>query len=184
LKKTSLEWTAVYVGMFLDYYILDHPTHINIVPNPIDVRNNVASIPGSGDNPVHLTYTFDVGKYTAALLGLEKWEQNYYITGDQKTWNEVVAVVEKAKGVKFEVTYDSVEKLESGKISELPGNSQSSKASGGEAADPVVQRMRATFALWFTQGLAAKRDGVSLNEIFRDIEPLTLESAWRNYKAE
>ncbi|KAF2651594.1 NAD(P)-binding protein [Lophiostoma macrostomum CBS 122681] len=178
LKQTSLEWTAVYTGLFLDYYILNHPTHLNIVSIPVDVRNDIAGIPGSGDDPVHFTYSFDVGTYTAALLGLEKWDQNYYVAGDQKTWNEVIEIVEKAKGVKFEVQYDSLEKLESGQITELPAHHQLAEALGGEAARPMIRGMWSTFGLWFTQGLGAKRDGVFLAEKFPEIQPLTLEHAW------
>jgi hypothetical protein len=37
------------------------------------------------------------------------------------------------------------------------------------------------FRLWQIQGLASKREGVCLGEVVREIEPLTLEKAWKGY---
>jgi hypothetical protein len=43
------------------------------LPIIIDVANNAAAIPGSGNVPVAFTHTTDVANFTAKLLNLEKW---------------------------------------------------------------------------------------------------------------
>jgi nucleoside-diphosphate-sugar epimerase len=183
LKRTNLKWTSIYTGLFLDYIIVNHPTHLRPNAQLVDVDKNVAGIPGTGNDPVHFTYSYDVAKYTAALLALETWEQNYYIAGDVKTWNEVVEIVERAKGVKFEVVYDPVENLKKGEVKEMLGQRQSGEALGGEKNKEVLRRIAVMFRLWFTEGLAADREGVSLNKVLPEIEPLTLEKAWAGYQA-
>jgi hypothetical protein len=182
LKNTSLEWTQIYTGLFLDYIILNHPTHMRPIAKMVDVENNVAGLPGTGSDPIHFTYSYDVAKYTAALLALEKWEQNYYIAGDIKTWKEVVEIVEKAKGVKFNVVYDPIENLEKGEINEIPGQQSAGAALGGEKNKEMLRRMAVMFRMWQIQGLASKREGVCLNDMATEIEPLTLEKAWEHYQ--
>lgn len=147
----------------------------------IDIDNNAAIMPGTGSGPVHFTYSYDVAKYTAALFALPKWEQNYYVAGGIKTWKEVVEVIERAKGVKFVVVCDSVENLEKGEINDMPGQRQSGDAGdalGGENNKERPRRMMVMFRLWFTQGMASECEGVFLNEVAPEVEPLTLEKAW------
>jgi nucleoside-diphosphate-sugar epimerase len=152
------------------------------IPKIVDVENNVAGLPGTGTDAIHFTYSFDVAKFTAALLALEKWERNYYVAGDIKTWNEVVEIVERAKGVKFKVVYDPVENLERGVINEIPGQRSAGAALGGEKNKEMLRRMAVMFRLWQIQGLASKREGVCLNEVVSEVEPLTLEKAWEGYE--
>jgi hypothetical protein len=181
LNKTGLEWTQIYTGFFLDYIIVNHPTHMRPIAKIVDVENNVAGLPGTGSNPIHFTYSYDVAKYTAALLAMDTWEKNYYIAGDIQTWSSVVEVVERAKGVKFDVVYDSRECLEKGEIKEIPGQRSAGDALGGEKNREMLRRMAVNFRLWQIQGLASKREGVCLGEVVREIEPLTLEKAWKGY---
>ncbi|KAL6230070.1 hypothetical protein BDW75DRAFT_234693 [Aspergillus navahoensis] len=61
-STTSLEYTFVSNGFFLDFFgmprvktYLDHQLVF-----AVDVANNVAAIPGSGDVPIVFTHTFDV----------------------------------------------------------------------------------------------------------------------------
>lgn len=65
----------------------------------LDVANDAAGIPGSGDVPVVFTHSFDVAKYTARLLSLDKWEKESYVIGDKLTWNEFRKLAEEAKGM-------------------------------------------------------------------------------------
>jgi hypothetical protein len=171
LKKTSLEWTQIYTGLFLDYFIVNHPSHVKPPFLLVDVHNDVATIPGTGNDPIHFTYTFDVAKYTAALLAFDAWEQNYYVVGDVKSWNELVEIIERAKGVKFGVNYSPVEMLKRDEMYSVPDKS------GEKTAGMLPDRM-AKSGLWFTQGLAAKREGVCLNELVEEVNPLTFEAAW------
>ena len=101
LEKTkSLEWTTVLNGFFLDYFgIPKVKSYLQPTTIVLDIANDCAGIPGSGDVPVVLTHSFDVAKYTARLLGLDKWEKESYVIGDRLTWNEFLKLAEEAKGI-------------------------------------------------------------------------------------
>jgi hypothetical protein len=177
LSKTDLTWTAFYNGIFLDYYAPGFPSYVTVFPTAVDVQANAAGIPGSGDYPVYFTHTSDIGKYVVAALGLSKWEQKYFIVGDKKTWNQVVELGERIKGVKFDVSYDSVEKLKEGRVTELPIHVEKYALFGGEAAKPFVQATMSLHGLWFTEGDGEYGPGSYLNEIFSEIKPVSLEDA-------
>lgn len=69
----------------------------------LDIQHRVAGIPGSGNTPVVLTTTKDVGKFVVASLGLEKWSERSIMVGDRKTWNEILAIAEKATGMMISI---------------------------------------------------------------------------------
>jgi nucleoside-diphosphate-sugar epimerase len=173
---TSLEWTAIFPGVFLDFYALSIPSHVPNNAMALDIVGNAAAIPGTGTYPMYFTHSTDVAKYTVALLGLEKWESKYFIVGDTKTWNEVIAMAEAAKGVKFDVAYDPLDKLSKGEITELPGHRATYEAFGGPAAKPFFQKMISQLAVWMAEG-QIKWERPLLNEMFPEIEPLTVEKA-------
>lgn len=145
------------------------------------MAHNSAGIPGDGDAPVTLTYTFDVARFVVAALGLESWPANHElrVVGDEVTFNELVAVAEEVKGVKFEVAYDSVEDLTASRITELPGHA----ASYDKFPKERLQWFLAIFELWMATGRArVPREG-SLNEMFPDIKPLTVREMMERYWA-
>ena len=176
VEATSLEWTAIFPCIFTDFYGLSVPSYVPKTAMAIDIDGNAAAIPGSGTYPLNFTHTIDIAKYTVALLGQSKWETNYFISGDVKTWNEVIAIAEAAKGVKFDVVYDSIEKLQKGEISELPGHVAMYEALGGAAAKPAFQGVLAQLAVWMAEG-KIKSERPLLNELFPDVEPVTVEQA-------
>ncbi|KAM0202706.1 hypothetical protein ACHAPA_012289 [Fusarium lateritium] len=175
----SLEWTAVLNGFFLDYFGMPKVTsYLQPTTLVLDIANNSAGIPGSGDVPVVFTHSFDVARYTARLLGLDKWEKESYVIGDKLTWNEFLKLAEEAKGTKFNVTYDSVEQLREGKITELPAH----KYAYDFVPKEVLQSMLAYFGTMFENGQFDFKSKKTLNDAFPDIEPLTaekiLEQGW------
>jgi hypothetical protein len=176
LPTTSLEWTAIFPGIFLDFYALSIPSHVPHMALGVDINANVAGIPGSGTYPNYFTHTVDIAKYTVAVLGIKKWETKYFIVGDTKTWNEFLSIAEEAKGVKFEVTYDPIEKLKKGEVTELPGHKAVYEMFGGEAAKPMFQQMVAQLSVWMAEG-QMKYKGPFLNEMFPDIKPVTVQQA-------
>ncbi|KAH7147189.1 hypothetical protein B0J13DRAFT_584505 [Dactylonectria estremocensis] len=124
LEATStLEYTAVLNGYFADYWVAPK---VKSYQDPlllvVDIPNNFAAIPGSGNELVAFTHTFDVARFVAALVGAPKWEKESYIIGDKVSWNQFVQYAEEAKGTKFTVKTDSVEELKKGQITELPSN--------------------------------------------------------------
>ncbi|KAK1509223.1 uncharacterized protein CCOS01_15739 [Colletotrichum costaricense] len=183
LKETKdLEYTVVHNGFFLDYWATPIvPSYMSPFTLFIDIPGNAAAIPGSGNTPSAFTHTKDVGKFVAAALDLDKWEPDTFIVGDKVTFNQFVQLAEAAKGTKFNVAYDSVEKLKTGQTTELPSQVPAYQFFPKEA----YQGMASVFGLWFENGSfdippAGKR---TLNQIFPDIKAWTvkeiLETAWK-----
>ncbi|KAF3011158.1 hypothetical protein E8E13_011507 [Curvularia kusanoi] len=175
LTKTNLEWTVIHPGIFLEYYVSGLPTYVERFPVAVDIDADVAGIPGSGKIPVSFTYTFDIGRYVTKLLSLEKWEKEYLLAGDNKTWDDVVSTVQAAKGVQMEVTYDSPEKLQSGRVTEIPGYKKLYEAFGDV---DVAKQIVAQYGLWMEEGAFHYASGNLLNELFPEIKPLSMQEAW------
>ena len=99
LKKTNLEWTVFHNGFFMDYWglpgVKSHMTPFTLF---IDMANNAAGIPGSGNVPVAFTHTTDVAKYVVTILDSPKWDETTTVIGDKVTWNEFVRLAEEIKG--------------------------------------------------------------------------------------
>ena len=74
------------------------PSHMPNITMILDIPNNAAAIPGSGNVPVIFTHTRDVAKFVAASLDLDTWEPETYVMGDRLTFNELLALAEEAKG--------------------------------------------------------------------------------------
>jgi nucleoside-diphosphate-sugar epimerase len=99
LAKTNLEWSVVLNGIFLDYFSAP-PIKSYLAPNAfvIDMANNTAAIPGTGDEMVTFTHTFDVAKFLVAALDLAKWPRELRISGDEMTFKDFVKLAEEIKG--------------------------------------------------------------------------------------
>lgn len=99
LEKSSLEWTAIYNGHFLDYWGMPKvKSYLNPVTMFLDIGAAKAGIPGSGTTPAVFTYSGDVARFTAAALTLEKWEKESYVIGTKICWNDFVKVAEDVRG--------------------------------------------------------------------------------------
>ncbi|KAK7710200.1 hypothetical protein SLS64_002313 [Diaporthe eres] len=180
LEATSLEWAVVHNGTFLDYFappsLKTHHPHSVLV---VDMEHNAAGIPGDGNAPVTLTYTFDVARFVVAALDLGAWPRELRVVGDELTFNQLVAIAEEVKGVKFEVAYDSVENLRASQITELPGHT----ASYDKFPRERLQWFLAIFELWMATGRGrVPREG-TLNEMFPEIKPLTAREMIERYWA-
>ncbi|KAI8656196.1 NAD(P)-bd-dom domain-containing protein [Fusarium keratoplasticum] len=121
LRTTGLQWTEIAPGYFLDYWGMPYiKTHLTATVPVIDIANAVAAIPGTGDEPVAFSYSFDVAKVVARLLEIPEWQQTTYIIGDKLSWNELLGLAQEARGTEFKVHHDDLEKLKNGQITELP----------------------------------------------------------------
>ncbi|KAF5844423.1 hypothetical protein GGP41_001390 [Bipolaris sorokiniana] len=181
LESTSLEYTVVINGLFMDYYGQPHvKSHISPLAIVIDMANNAAAIPGSGDVPVAFTYTHDIGRMVVALLTLPKWSKESYIIGDKLTWNEVLQIAQDIKGVKFDVKYDSVETLRKGQTTELPSHTPMYPFFPKEQLQGVL----AGFGLFMENGsfdLKPPKEQ-NLNELFPEIKLASMKEimgAWK-----
>ncbi|RSL74242.1 hypothetical protein CEP53_000349 [Fusarium sp. AF-6] len=118
LEKTQLTYTRIANGWFLDYYGMPHwKTHLEPWINVMNVEKKWAVIPGDGSVKASFITSQDMSRFVARLMDLEKWNKVSPIFANTLSFNELVEMAEKARGCKFKVANDSLEKLQSGKIS-------------------------------------------------------------------
>ncbi|KAF7177894.1 hypothetical protein CNMCM7691_006370 [Aspergillus felis] len=171
LRSTSLEYTLVSNGFFLDYYGLPKAkSYLQPFVFAVDMANNAATIPGSGDTPVVFTHTFDVANFVAALVGHADWPERSIIIGDKKTWNDFVAIAEEIKGVKFNITYDNEEMLKNSQVTELPSHPSIYPFLPKEH----LQHILAVFGFWTAVGDFDLPEEDTLNSRFPNIKTRTV----------
>ncbi|RSL74471.1 hypothetical protein CEP51_011555 [Fusarium floridanum] len=186
IAKDKLEAIAIvfkvdwFTGYFADYYVAPHiKTYMTILHAVVDVTNNRATIPGSGDMPVAFTHTLDIAKLVAASLTLPKWEPETYMIGDKLTFNDLVALAERVKGVKFKVTYDSVHALKAGTVSELPSHPEIYPFFPKDR----VQGLLATSGLMFEDGIYNLKPKRTIDQAFPELKvrnmKALMEEAWK-----
>ncbi len=99
LRKSNLEWTRFNQGFCLDYYGMPHvKSYLAPLTFVVDMASKTAAIPGTGDEPMTLTYSFDLAKFVVASLGLPRWEEESYCAGEKTTWNKFVKGAEEILG--------------------------------------------------------------------------------------
>ncbi|KAF4459237.1 C6 zink-finger PRO1A [Fusarium albosuccineum] len=157
LRSTALEWTRFAVGYFLDCYGLDLKTHIPPLSLAIDIANKKAAIPGTGNEPIAFTYS--------------------YCYGEKSTWNGFLKVAEQVTGASFDTTYDSLEKLQKGEMTELPTH----KAELAKSPFPaeLTRQLLALLGMWSVAGQFDIPIEGSLNSKYPHIKPLTIREALR-----
>ncbi|KAL7913111.1 hypothetical protein GGI35DRAFT_491340 [Trichoderma velutinum] len=173
LRKSDLEWTRFYNGYFVDYYGIPYiETHISEqITFIFDIANKAAVIPGTGNDLVAFTYTRDVAKFVVKALNLPKWEEEMFCYGDKVTLNQFLGLAEEATGSKFKVTYDGVEQLEKGEVSELPSNAMEYEY----FPKPVLQTYFSKFGQYIIAGLFDMPAEKSLNKVFPEVKTTTVE---------
>lgn len=198
MRQSGLEWTEIVNGYFLDYWGMPHiKSHMEYMLPAIDIANKVAAIPGTGNEVISFSYTFDVARVVSRLLELDTWEETTYIVGDKLTWNNFLRLAEEARGLftphvaprlrltreigsKFEVQYDSQEKLSQFQITELPNH----KAVYPFFPKEHVQFLFAALGRMMVMGAFDLPIEKALNKRFPDIKMLTvaemLEETWKS----
>ncbi|KAL3475970.1 NAD(P)-binding protein [Aspergillus californicus] len=181
LRTSGLQYTLVSAGFFMDFYGLPKvKSYLEQFVFAVDVAHNVAAIPGSGDARAVWTHSFDIAKYVAALTNEETWPERSIIIGDTLSCNELLAMAEDVKGAKFDVKHDSVEKLNTFTITELPGHPPLYPFFPKEQ----LQYFLAVFSLWVAAGDFDLPDTDTLNKRFPDIKPRSmkelLRQAWKD----
>lgn len=87
----------------MDYWGIPRGLKSNMQPLPawvVDVAHKKAAIPGSGNETICMTYTYDLARYLSAFLAdtENKWEETTYFVGDRTTWNDFVKAAEALSG--------------------------------------------------------------------------------------
>jgi nucleoside-diphosphate-sugar epimerase len=152
------------------------PTHMPSEVPFVDIEACQATIPGTGDEQVAWTHTTDLAKFVNRAISMEPgtWPEHSWIVGDKVTFHQILTVAEKARGVKFNVTYDSLEKLRNGKVTPIPAN----KAHAALYSTPEFDATDRLMAMFAGIGAAmasgdldiAEKD--SLNSQFPDIKTI------------
>ncbi|ROT36480.1 nmrA-like family protein [Sodiomyces alkalinus F11] len=170
LKKTGLQYTRVVVGFLMDYWGMPHiPSDMAPGVWAVDVANKRAAMPGTGNEPLTLTYSVDMAGFIARLLEVDEWPELSIISGSDTTLNELIAIAEKVRGTKFDVVYDSQEKLERNEPTMLVH-----EAHGGISVEQMRQ-MNVLFGLATISGRMIVPKENRLNERLPDIRPMTIE---------
>ncbi|KAH0841194.1 NmrA-like family protein [Fonsecaea pedrosoi] len=122
LESSSLQYTRISCGWFMDYWGMPHvKTHLSDYSWAIDVFNRKAGIPGDGANVLSLTLIGDVARAILLLLEAEDWPEWTFAVGDSVTFHEFVSIAERVRGgAPFEITHDTLDDLNQGKVTILP----------------------------------------------------------------
>ena len=101
VRKTGLEWTQFYVGLFLDYYGMPHiPTYLTPLVVFVDMAHKTAALPGNtGDETVSFTYTQDLARFVVAAMGLKHWEEALHCYSENTSLSRLVQLAEEARGM-------------------------------------------------------------------------------------
>jgi hypothetical protein len=67
----------------------------------LDIENNKAALPVTGDDKVTLTHSETIGKFVATSLDLKEWPEKSWIIGDTLTWREALGLVESTRSKSF-----------------------------------------------------------------------------------
>jgi hypothetical protein len=99
LEKTNLEYTRVVNGWFLDYYGMPHwETSLHPWINILNVEERWAVIPGDGTATATFITTQDLGRFVGRLMDVPVWETESTITGNEMTFNDLLALAEEFRG--------------------------------------------------------------------------------------
>ena len=137
LKNSNLTYTRPVCGAFMDFLGMPH-ARSNIAPMNIvvDVLNRQACIPGDGNTPITMIYSYDAATLVAKLLEVDEWSEFSFCNGDDTTLSEVLRIAEETcgeysfleryavcsnyhmlyEGEKFQVKYLKAEDVKKGNI--------------------------------------------------------------------
>lgn len=79
-------------------------THLPPMSFAVDMSSRKAAIPGTGNEPIALIYSYDVAKFVSAYLAAPKWEKITYVYGEKTTWNKFIKIAEEVTGMKRQIS--------------------------------------------------------------------------------
>ena len=122
-KASTLEYTYIYTGMFMDYFGMPRvPSSLRPLCFCVDAENGQAVLPGDGEGKMSMTFTTDAARYLVLALELDKWPRIMSTVTSTVSMNELVKLYEKALGRKLQVRYQPVDKLLKHETIDLPIN--------------------------------------------------------------
>jgi hypothetical protein len=111
VKAYGIEYTLFTPGIFMEYIASPQEASSSLpaIIAGVDFNKGEASFVGTGDDPVCLTLAEDVGRFVAAALDLDKWDERSGMVGSRTAWNELIKLGEKVRGKKFVVNRITVD---------------------------------------------------------------------------
>lgn len=103
VARSELEYTFFESGLWMNF-LADGSPRLGQLQLPrfvVDVERCTATIPGDGTFALALTRTEDIAAFVAASLDLPEWPEVSKMVGDSISWNEVTALAEKVRGMRF-----------------------------------------------------------------------------------
>ncbi|KAM0366831.1 hypothetical protein ACHAPZ_005012 [Fusarium culmorum] len=102
LEKTSLVYTRIANGWFLDYYGMPHwKTNLEPWLNVLNMESKWAAIPGDGGVQASFVTSQDMSRFVARLMDADEWDQISAIRGVTLSLDELLQMAEKARGKLF-----------------------------------------------------------------------------------
>jgi len=99
LRTTDMEWTTIYDGQIMDCLGTPHiKSHMGVYSLHIDMANRVASIPGTGNELMTFTYSYDVARFVQVVLDMPQWAEETFCAGEACTYNDVLKIAEEELG--------------------------------------------------------------------------------------
>ncbi|KAJ5778246.1 hypothetical protein N7520_001492 [Penicillium odoratum] len=178
LENSSLKYTRVIPGFFMDYWGMPHiQTNLHPYTFGINISKREAAIPGDGNDSICMTYTHDMANYVIKALDLDEWPEFSVIVGDKVTYNQILSMAEDITGSKFKVTYDSVDMINAGDVTVPP-----SLDDGEEDSIDELKEVTALVSRLTVYGVFQLPKENRLNAQFPDVRPITmrelLEKCW------
>ncbi|KAJ5761830.1 uncharacterized protein N7511_005212 [Penicillium nucicola] len=178
LKNSSLTYTRPVCGAFMDFLGMPH-ARSNIAPMNIvvDVLNRQACIPGDGNTPITMIYSYDAATLVAKLLEVDEWSEFSFCNGDDTTLSEVLKIAEEICGEKFQVKYLKAEDVNNGNIPIL-------KVPDGSGIEPneLLDYSIFGYQLYLARSFQLPDEG-RIGSRFPGFKPRTvrdfIESTWR-----
>ncbi|KAL7956542.1 hypothetical protein V8C34DRAFT_315543 [Trichoderma compactum] len=152
LRNTVLERTRFSVGLFLDYYGMPAiKTHLPPMSFAVDMNSKKAALPGTGNEPCAL------------------WEEITYIYGERTSWNEFIKAASEVT-----VSYDPIEKLAKGEVTELPSHKE--ELAKSPFPEPLARQLLAVLGCWVVGGQFDIPVDKTLNKISHQSSPWGFET--------
>ncbi|KIX97108.1 uncharacterized protein Z520_07222 [Fonsecaea multimorphosa CBS 102226] len=175
LQSSSLEYTRIACGWFMDYWGMPYvKSHLSDFSWGVDLFNRNAAIPGDGGNVISLTLIGDVARAVLLLLEAEDWPEWTFAIADSVTFNDFLRIAERVRGSKFELAYNSREDLEHDKVTILPnpGNTvwNATSAETQERRDLLI-----LFGSFYVSGVLDLSRAPQFSARFPDWRPKRLE---------
>ncbi|KAE8356397.1 hypothetical protein BDV28DRAFT_110553 [Aspergillus coremiiformis] len=180
LQQSSLQFTRVIPGFFMDYWGMPVArTNLQPFTFGIDIAGCQAAIPGDGNDVICMTYTYDMAAFIVRLLDEEEWPEFSIMVGDHTTYNQLLQLAEQIRGKKFQVVYDNADKVKEGSVT-VPSMPADTGYSAEELKETTALVSRLTIA-----GVFDLPHENRLNARFPEIKTTKisdfLQDAWKDY---